>query len=237
MPKIRNLRTTQIRIFPIDDLPFGKISTKSNVQRIARKYSLDVQVDPLFDVGAPLRIAGPSIRFANGSFEYQQKSYVIENLNIEDRRILLTVNGPTEVCDEINKTLTAFFAKIDPREEIPAYSPILTSNETNCVATMGFSVKDLMAGSKLEKASEAIADLQENYGCHLDIFPSSFKFRVSYLDPPAEITKRKINIVDKEVVLEIRAKSAVDDRMYFTSSPSCSTQHLKLLDRLESIFA
>ncbi len=237
MPTIRNLRASQVRILPIDEIPYAEISLKDHAQGIGEMFGLTRQVEPLLDVGNRLTFSNALLIYKNGQYTHDGKSYAIENLTIEDRRVLTNIVGPTEICDRIWDELRKFLLKVDTRSDKPEYKPIIVTNDTNCVAQMSFSIKDMIAGSKLETAVERITQSQDNYGAKLDVYPSSFRFRVSYAEPPIEVTQRNISIVDREVIFEVRARSSVNDRVFFTTSPSCSAKHLRLLEEIEKLFA
>jgi hypothetical protein len=78
--------------------------------------------------------------------------------------------------------------------------------------------------------------VDKNEAGSIMVWPTALRLRVSYLDVPAKFKANSINVVDKEIRIEQRRNTAIDQNTYFISSPNSSDIHMKLIAQLEEVF-
>jgi hypothetical protein len=228
MKEILRLSVTQIRIFATDTLGYRYFRSPSSIADLKQRYGFDTQASP-FD-GLP--IESPSIAFTSGQFAIDDKKYLIESLTLEDRRIVFTISASSSIADRFFENLLEVLKAFDLREPGPKYDVLVLAQETICIARLDLKFEDLLCNSQ-ESIHKGLETLSALPGYKVRIFPTSIKFAVRYLDIPEEMKTHNVTMIDKDIVIEIRAKTDPSDGIFFTQSPFNSDSHLKLLSIVE----
>ena len=126
--------------------------------------------------------------------------------------------------------------ELDKREIKPAYSPLVMTEETTTVVNFDFPFTNLFDGEPFRNLSEGLSSISSKCGAKATIVPSSMHFRVSYDDLPEGLRKNNVNLVDKDIAIELRVNTDIGERMYFISSPVSTDCHLELLSLIEKTF-
>lgn len=126
--------------------------------------------------------------------------------------------------------------EVDQREAKPAYDPLVMTEETTTVAHLEFPITSLFAGDACSSLVAGFASRTENHGAMTRIVPSSIRFRVSYEDLPESFRRNSISLLDKDIAIELRANTAIEENVYYMCSPNSSDVHLGLIALLEDIF-
>ncbi|GEM_PF-2916741 len=231
MPKIRDLRVKQIRVFPADEIPYAILLNNQTRSQLAAKYDFTVPGE----LERAWQLQGPGLRFLNGTYQIDDSRILIEELKIEERRVLITVNSDSVNAAKFFEELRQFIAKIDHRPGSREYEPILHSEETQCIAVLDFEFPQLLKEGPLDGFESTIEASTHSFGATLDIFPRSIKFAIRYLKPPESLSRQYVTLSDKELTIETRGRTAIEDRVFFTTSPLSSSGHTDLLEQLDNI--
>ena len=231
MKEIRDLKVTQIRIFPIDELPFESLLRPSAIKQIASIFNFNTP--PVFPEGFPVEI--PSILFRNGEFTYENQTTLIEQASIERRRLITSLAGNSTVSDAFFVELKDNFAKLDLRNINRNYEPIITTEETQCIVQLDFPITDLFKNSPIGKFAPLLRKKSLCHECDITAIPFSIKFRISYLNIPDVIKQHRITLTDKDFIIEQREKTSIEENLYWTSSPTPSDGHLELIKEFEKL--
>ncbi len=221
MKDVSLLEVRQVRIFPADRLAFAHLAAASATLALAKLLG-----------GAVSSVSVPGeLTFVAGSFvdDDGKTTRVIKTIQISDRRIVLVVEGDSAAANKAYELVRAFVAEIgtDPGK------PLTLTEETTCVATLDFdwtaliapAVRDFGLGVMLEKLSSA--------GSSPEIRGLSFSFRLSYPDVPEELHRHGVTLAEKAFTIEPRIQTPLSERRYFTSSPTDTSSHFKLIEALE----
>jgi hypothetical protein len=233
MKRLDSLHVVQLRLFRTDEISLSDLRLESSVQRIQRLFSFK-QVLP---VQPPLS-ADPqgAIAFISGEIKQGEKSYEVEKLIIEPRRIIIAVASTSAVAQSVFDELKALILEVDQREAKPVYDPILMTEETTTVVHLDFPITSLFAGEAFSNLIAGFASRTANHGAKTRIVPSSLHFRVSYEDLPDSLKRSNISLLDKDIAIELRVHTAVEENAYFVTSPNSSDVHLGLIALLEDVF-
>lgn len=231
MPKIRDLKVRQVRVFPADEIPYAILLNSKTRSQLAAKYDFSIPGE----LERAWHLHGQGLHFQNGTYQIDDSRILIEQLTIEERRVLITVNGDTGNATAFFEELRRFFAKIDQRPGSREYRPILHSEETQCIAVLDFEFPQLLKKGPLDRFESAIEASTHSFGATLDIFPRSIKFAIRYLKPPESLSKQYVTLSDKELTIETRGRTAIEDRVFFTTSPLNTSDHIDLLEQLENM--
>jgi hypothetical protein len=233
MKRLDSLHVVQIRLFRIDEIPLSDLRLESSVQRVQQAFSFKQSL-PL----QPPLSADPqgAIAFMSGELKLGEKAYEVEKLIIESRRIIISVASTSATALSAFDTLKAIILKVDQREAKPAYDPVVMTEETTTVAHLDFPITSLFAGEAYNNLIAGFVSRIANYGAKTRIVPSSLHFRVTYEDLPASLKQSNISLSDKDIAIELRVNTGVEESAYFLTSPNSSDVHLGLIALLEDVF-
>ena len=234
MVPIIALHVTQVRVFEPDEIPFGLLMTRVNSKKINQELSFrQAVVIPATQSGDPFGC----ISFSGGTIADDEGAiYVIEQVSVESRRVIITVAADSSIADKTFEKLRTLFFAIDNRPTKPSLEPIVLTNETTTVAKFSFPFSKLFATGDLGKFYIGMNKMVEQPNAKPLVFPSSIRFRVSYTETPQSFRDQKVEILDKDIVIEHRIGTALEDNVFFISSPNRSEMHLKLIESLEKTF-
>jgi hypothetical protein len=233
MKRIMSMRVTQIRIFRSDEIPFAQLQSGVASQKLAQALGLQLFAPPQPVPGLPI----PQVIYGTGQLKENEKITVIEQLAFDERRIVLMIAGDSRTCNKVFEVVRKIIIEIDQRQEKPAYEPLILSEETMTILKLDFPITKLLKDGSLETFGKDLTTRVENLGAKAQAFVSSVHFRIHYDDLPDLLKKQGISLLDKEVAIEWRQQSAVDDNIFFITSPNSSDDHLQLIQHLEELFA
>jgi hypothetical protein len=160
---------------------------------------------------------------------------MIEQLVVDPRRVVLTVNGDTESALAVFLDIQAFFAEVEMRQFRTNYDRVSVTHDTVSTTEMGFEFRELFAGSPLPALQDTLTERLPRYGADLDLYPTAVRFQIGYRNQPVDLARNKITLLDKYLSVEIKDETDPADRVFSASSPSDSGTHLSLLETLEDI--
>lgn len=230
MKQIYDLKVTQIRIFPADELPFRSLHRNTAMSKMSNTFKLKPNPQMYFEI-SPTVV--PNINLNNGEYDYNDRSYLIDYLIIEDRRIIIRMTANSDIVNNFFEELRRLLIDIDIREKKPNYEPLIRVDETQCIAKFDFSFEDILQHTKLSDFPKYLAKKVQSYGSKLEIVPNALRFRLKYLSIPEILRKHDITLIDKDFIIERRDRFPYEEQVYFTYSPTDSTTHLEILKELE----
>jgi len=227
MKDIKFIKTTQIMIFPSDDIDFYGINNDETLQVIISKYQLSKVTIP-----AQFSVPLPQILLQNGSFRQKQSKFIIEQLIIEERKIVINILSDSTTSNAFYSDLRTLLIALDLRKSKGSYEPLVSTYETTCILKLNFKFGQLCPRIPITKLENKISE-NVTYSSSVSIIPSSLRFQISYDKIPEKLLKNKISISDKHFVIELREKTDPDDQLYFTASPTDTETHFELIKILE----
>lgn len=231
MKKIRRLKTTQIMIFQADDIDIVSIRRKSSIKKLQSLFSLNFMQLP---ENLPVQVQ-PQLIFQNGEFKLNDKIYDIEQLVIEDRKIIINIYAEYEISNAFFDDIKNLFISFESRDQPGDYNPIITTYETLCVSNLNIEFENFFKKDDTQKIESIISE-KDSHGASIKLYPTSFKFKIKYDDIPDDLKGNNISINDKQLIVELRDMTNPKDKIFYTFSPTRSDVHLKLLDTLEKLF-
>jgi len=224
MKDIVDLTVAQIRVFAVDVIPFRALRTQEVLGRFKQQLGFaQVMLDPV----------APAIGFQGGKIEVDGQGFVIEGLAIEPRRMQLQVLGPSRVADACYAAVREVIAGCD-REGSTKADPIVTSQETSCSVTLAFHVERLFAKQVLSFAREDLLPRAALPGSKAIVRSLKLEVGIGYSVQDQRIKDHDISLSPKQLVIEPRVGTRLEEQRYFTSSPLDSEAHLTVLEMLET---
>ena len=233
MGELIGIRVSQVRIFNPDELPFNYLTLDANIKRINKEFSFR-QAMILSPQQTGDLLGG--VTFFGGIIVSNSGQSVIEQIIIESRRVIIAVAGDSKAADGVFGRLKELLKEFDQRQNKPPLESIVTTQDTTTIMRLPFPISKLFSTGSLGVFSKELDTRVEQPLAKARIFPSSIKFRVSYYDVPESFKAKNVELLDKEIVIEYRVGTAIEENTFFISSPSQSEIHLEMVAFLESTF-
>jgi hypothetical protein len=217
----------QILVYQFEEIPFFRVQQRGAVEQIAAMFSFsDVQ---------PVQIADNKMGFAfvSGIFVDDDGEHPILKLVIEDRRILLDLNGTSRSADRLIGKLGIYFSQLTKRVDSHFLVPLIKAEDSEVIVQMDFSA-DKLFGPQFyilmeERAKYAFSS--DNY--QATISPGLLNFFVSYNCNPI-LEDYRIDMSRKEFQIGPRPGFPLSEQVYYSKAPIDTESHLQLLSDLEN---
>jgi hypothetical protein len=233
MYQVAWLAVTQVRIFRAEEIPISLLQVESAAKAIRAAFSFR-QFVPI----APPVSADPmgGLSFGQGELKENGTSIGIQQLTIEPRRIILNVHSSSSNANKVFGRVIELLRQLDPRAEKPSYEPLLCTEQTVSTVKFGFPISKLFDSNPLLQFGKGLEEKIVGYAGRPKIVPSAVHYHVTYSDLPETLTSQNILQLAKDVRIEMRSQTALDDNTFFIQSPNPSDVHLRLVDYIEESF-
>lgn len=222
MREIRALVTTQVRLFPSDLIPVLKVSIPEFGKKIQSLFDFQA-VEPVERQGSVTGIA------FNGGI-YKPDSVLIETVAIEARRIVVKVQGKSQIAMSVFEVVSKQIEEVNggfPLKEI------LCTHETGSSVVLDFPFERILSGQFVNFLQKSAVKHTKNQWSENLILPVNLKFSVRYKITDDTLVKSNITLASKELTIEPRVESSPDERLYWIASPTDTETHFKLIEELE----
>jgi len=222
MKDVTEFEVKQTRIFPVDGLPMPRLITPAVSNAFRERFGWGGAEAPEGEI-----VFQPGV-FPNTE---AKDAIVIKSLQMNERRMVLTVIADSSGANQVHKGLMDFFAEVagwTPAE------PLILTEDTTCTATLDFdwdallspAMRKFLKGTMNETISAHSISPPEVRGLH-------FAVRIAYPEVPTKLQEHGVALSDKTLTVEPRVQTPPSERRYYTSSPTDSDTHLQLLEQLE----
>jgi hypothetical protein len=222
MKNIKSMSVTQYRIFTPDLIPYRMIATPfagTVIQRVMgfRSAARHQEIDEII--------------FQDGSFQMTEDGpfIIVPEMHINERRIIILVEGNSDVADQAYAMLNGVLAKFGDR--LKDAEPAFFTEETNCVVELEFDWPSLLNPNLVAFANDFVVAPPDSL-THQYIKGMSVKIILG-TRIAENLTSSGVVATDKMLLIESRNDAPLSDRVYWTSSPSDSETHLALIRDLE----
>jgi len=231
MKNITDLTTAETILFPVDTIPFNFLLIFTNLQKLTKTLKFKSIETPEDENKNIL-----SLTMTTGEFHHNDTIYPVEKLMIERNRILVAIKADSDVTDNFCQTIIKFLSEIDPYKRIHDTNKKIRTYITNCIVTLDFDHMQLFSPKfrtfihkNVTKAcSSAISDV-----ARVHIEPRNLSFNIVYSHLKKSLVDPDFQISSKLLTIEPRVGTNPRERRFFTSSPTNSKTHIKLLQDLE----
>ncbi len=229
--EIKRTTTHRVILLKFDEIPFARLVAKSTLEDQASLFEFGkagVGQDP---TGRPV------VELASGLFRRSEAAIPIMRLVIEERRILLDIEGTSADADEIYSILREFLiARCDePNDDL--LIPILTSEETELVSRLEISAEALILPDWMSFVQEQLIPAAKQPYADPDARIAQFSFLVTYTITDPRLDDLRITINPKDFVFGPRPGYPISDQVFYSKAPLHSDEHITLLEQLEAQFS
>ncbi len=227
MKDIVELSVVQIRIYPIDVIPIAVLLLEKSLNSFKENLR--------FKSGSVAQDKGEIVGlfFQNGEFEHGGTIHLVERLQIEYQRTMLSVFGDSGTADAVYEEVCKIINNVDPDGRFTKAKPYVKTEETSCVVTLDVDFKKLFAPPLLRFLEKTVQHRTATKIAKTEVVPSKFSGRITYQLSDAESRKGNFQLAAKTFTIEPRARTHLKERRYYTQSPTDSDTHFTLLREFE----
>ena len=230
MNAITELTVNQIRIFPVDTVPLGLITTKTCADKVRELLAVsEVEVRPLLD-------GNHVITFRRGELKHSTKVVVIRRVEVDQRRITVEVEGTSEDSNAVYTSFLSALGSALDTDLAPLRSPLLVAETTQCVATLDYAFEELFNSAFIEFLNHRVAKEASSKLAKASVRPALVAAEVSY-QIDRTLVESKTTMSPKEFTIAPRPGVPSEARKYLVSSPFDSNTHIRLLRELSKAIA
>lgn len=230
MDNIKRILSTVVMIFPNDEIYLSSIRRNESIHILNEKYKLK-----LLQQADTFLMSQNQLTFREGEFILNAVPYPIDELTIDERRLIIKTQSTSEVALKLFQSIKEDLLSFDYRKKKPKYEPIITSYDTACVCQLRTKISEKLNNAFLNNFLVKTGELMPKYDSHLSIIPFSLKFKIEYFNISPKLSKNKITLSDKFLTIEYREKTDPEDRYYFISSPTDSSTHFEIIKAFENM--
>lgn len=227
--EVISLATTQIAIYEPDAIPYGSLTRQPSVAVIESEFGLTREQPPIAIPGAPEFLV-----FVNGEFVHDGRPVSIDRLALENRRLVCTVNGGSDLTTDFRELVEKNISKLDNRVVAADLTPAIVTHETKTAVRLPFSCDQFFGHAGVAYLADAAKRNTHTYGAEVEVFPFSVRIRVSYFNIPEGIRRKRISLVDKDIIFEVKNRTDKSDAVFDISTPFSSEDHFQVIDEVIS---
>ena len=230
---LRELRAQVTALFPQDCLPVAALQN-ATASRVIEQALETVRAQ----VPSAL-VAGPTanITYVGGRHQVGEHWAFIEQISIEPRRIIVSVQGNSDDALVVLKSVRELLGQIDPLARKSTVDPLVTVFDSTCTVQLDIDLGEMPVASPFGKLQSLLRENLPSYRATAESRFSGIRFRIHYDSLPKELSESNIILLDKLFLLEQREQSAAAERLYYSQSPSDTQTHLSILQQIESWFS
>jgi hypothetical protein len=224
-----DLTVTQIRIFPVDVVPLGVITTKSCVEKVREALSVsEVEVRPFIE-GKDI------IVFRRGELRREERVIIVNKIEVDPRRIIAEVEGTSKDGNEVYEAFLSTIATVANVDLGSLRMPLLVAETTQCVITLDFTFDSLFSSAFLEFLKRKVEKEACSNVAKASVKPLAVLAEITYEIKDKALIDNRITMNPKQFSIAPRPGAPLDERKYLVSSPFDSDTHLQLIDGLNKV--
>jgi hypothetical protein len=223
--EIKSLISKKRVLFVKGELPFDSLFAPDKRQALATEFKFET-----FEFAERANL--PLIRGTRGQFIYKEKVTAIMEMNIQPVYYEAIIEGPTEGADYLLDSIDSLIRGFSISERPEKCKPQEVSHETFCVCRLEADGWWQISKPYSSFVKECVLPQVVNAYPNADpvMQPGSVKFRFQFKMKVADHL-----IAPKTFAIEVREGSPLEDRIFWTTSPLRSDQHLEILKQFEKL--
>ncbi len=234
MHDITQLSVLERRLFEQDIIPFRELITATNIKKID-----DVFIFKEVEMAEDTNHNVSMVKMKTGEFKFENKVYPVDHLVIDSRSISFTIFAESDIASKFYLEVARFLDEFSTQGKFKEDSYIVKTTQTTSSATLDFNFNALISEKFSNFLSDDITKIcasAVDNKAKVEIIPKSFAFSVNYSDLDKSLVDKKVGISWKQLVIEPRMGTNINDRVYYISTPTDSITHKLLIGKLENIF-
>ncbi len=232
MKDIKNLTTIKKMMFDPDTIPFAKIATATGLQIFSEPFNFKN-----IELGEDVDKNVTEIRLSTGEYKFDGKLYPINMMTIDRRSMGFNIFADSKISEKLFMKIVELLSLLAP--EFQHSKPIVSSIQTQCVVTLDVDAMDFFSRNVRALLTNVTSTVTSNYKDMLEdvaIRPKTIRFEVTF-KPGQKLIDKALSIGGKFLVIEPREGTVLNQRIFYTLSPTDTDTHIKLLKQFEKSFA
>lgn len=228
--QIKKIITNQIRLVKVDEIPFASLSLRMNLEKVAGYFQFSqtdlIQSDQ--DV--------PAVVFVGGHVDIEDNRITIISLSIQDRKMILNIEGTSEEANIIFEKTNEFLRIVAQNVANDFLKPVLIAETTEFISILEFNFMQLYSPIMNEFVNDQLLSATEDKFSKSIIFPGSIDINIDYFLKDKRLFDHRITLSRKEFAIAPRAGYPLSDQIFVTKAPVSTSIHINLLKALENKF-
>jgi hypothetical protein len=220
----------QVLLMRFDEIPLSLLIQRSTLSRLTALFEFN-------EIEVAQSQAGKQIVNAQvGVFRNDVGDRPISKLVLEERRILLDLEGTSIDADKVISKLRQFLAEVASRSDTEFLQPIVKAEESEVVARLEFPAERLFAPELVRFIEDEFTHAASSDKARAVISPAQVLFLVQYKTADLQLDDYRIGLSRKEFILGPRPGLPLTEQIYASKAPVDTATHLRVLEELEKIF-
>lgn len=232
MKEITNLSTIKRMMFEQDAIPFAKLATATGLKTFTGPFNFKN-----VELGEDADKSVTEVRLSIGEYKVDGTLYPIGTITVDRRTLQFNIFADSKIAEKLFITIMELLSALAP--EFKQSKPIVSSIQTQCVMTLDVNAMDIFSPNVRALMTNVTNVVTSNYDGMVEnvvIKPKTIRFEMTFTSGQKLIDKT-LSIGAKLLVIEPREGTSLDQRIYYTTSPTDTDTHLKLLKQFEKSFA
>ena len=225
MKNIRDISVVQIRIFDFDVLPFLKFNTYTFLEDFITKFRF---------MGELPKLGSDKLQLSKGELKTEEKIIPIINLEIEPTKISFRVNGSSSDANIFYQAIAEIIISCQGDKLSNSIEPLVCVEQTTCIVELDLDIKSCLSDSILQFAGNNLIHATSNDNAASFLKGFKLSFEIGYNINDSMLKDKGVTFLPKYFTVEPRIGTSLKEKKYFTSSPTDSDTHIRLIKELEA---
>ncbi len=226
MKNITDLTVSQDRIFPIDLIPFRSINAESAINKIRQAFNIK-EVDSS---------QADKVNFLRGETKIGKSIKVIDSLSIEPKRIWFTFVGTSKEANLFYESLKGIVVQFDQNQVFRSSKPLTKIEQTVCSVNLDVDFRNIFADKFNNYLNKTVMEGLSSKLTTAHIKGMIFYTDISYQIKDPSLISHNITLYPTYFSIQPRVDTPLEEKRFYTMSPTDSDTHLKLLEEFERLF-
>jgi len=228
--EIQQQRSTLIVLVQFNQIPLSKFINPENLRSFNARYKF-ASIEPVQD---PATGNFPAINLITGLYNTKEAYEIaISRLGVEERKIVIHMDGPSEHAHNFFNELRTFLAGLAGVDDKDYLSPIILTEESEIISQLNFPIQKLIAPKLQDFAFNSIVEMANLEVADASIGSISVEFKIDYLPKDNLLNERRITLARKDLVLQLAVGHRIEEQIYASKAPFDTNTHIQILAELE----
>ena len=226
-------RTTihQVYLLRFDEVPLLKLLHPAGLQPLSALFGF-AQAGVVQDQSGT-----PVINLQLGAFREGDIELPILRLAIEERRILLDLEGTSDQADKVIARLAEHLRVLSGRADDAFLRPVVKAQESEVVSRLNFQWDQLLSRQLTDFVARYLHTATKSEHATSSAKLGQIMFVIQYETEGLALDDQRVLLSRKEFIIAPRPGYLPTERVYYSKAPVDTSSHTALLHHLESLLA
>ncbi len=226
---VNKTRIHQVLLFRFDEIPIGRLTQLSVRSQLGELFNF-AEVDLAQDSSSGKTV----VDARSGALKDELSTIILIRMQIEERRILLDVDGTSGDAERITARLRKFLSDLSGRQEPEFLQPVHKAEDSQIIARLEFGAGRIISEQFAGFVESEVGPATSQGLAKGVVSLSRVAFDVRYMLQDMSLDDYRITISPKQFILGPRPGLPLEEQVYFSQAPVDTATHIELLRKLES---